>query len=485
MKLTIKNLGSIKNNSQSIDLSKKFLIFVGRNNSGKTYVSQLLWTIFNEDKIETFAQNNLELVENSQITETNQFEITSEFIDRILKSYAFFLEQELEQYPGNIFIEFDYKISDLKNKEFQATFKVRAGEEKSINYLEMKKDRQSLIFKLEDKELPEEFYDFVPRNIFGQDIIRAKKTVLMTSIIIMLIQNNKYETLFLPAIRHFLPQFYSYIYDVDRKRREQIINQLLNLMETRNEKPNLSEIQEFNIRKRPYTESMNQVIENLYSLNNNPKINNKTFYLNLVQQLEEIMGGTVQYLRQEEVSLIEFNFKIDSLDNSFPMFFASSSVNQLTLIYLYCKYWAAEQNNFLIMDEPEENLHPENQIKLLNILLTFVSERDNRVLIATHSPMLANAINNYIYLDTLKNQYKVNVEKIIEKYNLKYVDSSINISKDNVGVYFFKGDKIIDYESDDYGIYFRNFREVEDNLDKSLRILAEEIYIEEDKLDNG
>ena len=30
-----------------IDLSKKFTIFVGKNNSGKTYVSQLIWAINN------------------------------------------------------------------------------------------------------------------------------------------------------------------------------------------------------------------------------------------------------------------------------------------------------------------------------------------------------------------------------------------------------------------------------------------------------
>ncbi|HEY9702047.1 MAG TPA: AAA family ATPase [Allocoleopsis sp.] len=57
MKLTVNNLGPIKNNTQSIDLSKKFYIFVGLNNSGKTYISQLLWTIFNPAIIYKFAVN--------------------------------------------------------------------------------------------------------------------------------------------------------------------------------------------------------------------------------------------------------------------------------------------------------------------------------------------------------------------------------------------------------------------------------------------
>ena len=57
MKLLIEDLGPIKNNKQIIDLSKKFYVFVGANNSGKTYVSQLFWTIFNEDIIAEFARD--------------------------------------------------------------------------------------------------------------------------------------------------------------------------------------------------------------------------------------------------------------------------------------------------------------------------------------------------------------------------------------------------------------------------------------------
>ncbi len=57
MKLLVKNLGPIQGNTQTIDLSKRFYIFVGENNSGKTYVSQLLWTIFNQGVIHKFARS--------------------------------------------------------------------------------------------------------------------------------------------------------------------------------------------------------------------------------------------------------------------------------------------------------------------------------------------------------------------------------------------------------------------------------------------
>lgn len=493
MKLIIKNLGSIKNNSQAIDLSKDFFIFVGRNNSGKSYVAQVLWTIFNEDVIEKFAKNNLDIIQDEILENANQVELNPELIDKIIKNYSSFLEQHLKRATfnigkkseilSNIIIEFIYEISELKRTASQAIFNIQTSEGNSINYLAIKKQEDSLLFQIEDKqkELPEDFFDFVPRKIFTKDLIQEKKSVLITSIIRMLLK-HQHQTFFLPASRSFFPIFYSYIYQIERKEREQIVNKLLTLMETRNneERIKLSELQELNIGKRPYTEPMNQVIENLYSLNDNQEINNEEFYLNLVQKLQQIMGGEITPQSQEGIAPIELDFKLDINGNSLPMYLASSSVNQLTLLYLYFKYWVTENNNFLIMDEPEENLHPENQINLLNILLTFVSARDNKVLITTHSPILADAINNYIYLDILKNEYQINIEKIIEEHQLKYVDTDVSIAKEKVGVYFFKGDKIIDYESRDYSISFRNFREVEKNLDKSLRILSDYIYLQED-----
>jgi hypothetical protein len=85
-------------------------------------------------------------------------------------------------------------------------------------------------------------------------------------------------------------------------------------------------------------------------------------------------------------------------------------------------------------------------------------------------------VNNYIYLDVLKNDLNLDVEKIIEENNLQYLNPSVSLSKDNVGVYFFTGDKIIDYQADDYGVSFSNFRDVQNNLDKSARILTDYIY---------
>ena len=495
MKLIIKNLGPIKNNTQAIDLSKDFFILVGRNNSGKSYVAQLLWAIFNQDMIHKFARMNVEIIDNKIVENINNVEVTPELLAGILNRYSAFLQEETKkeifnigknsQILNNIVIRFDHKISELREQEIKSSVNIvniQYEEENTFKYIEVKKDKGDLIYKFEENKLPDTIKEIIPKK-YLDDVVDQKKFVLI-AIIITTMLKHKHETFFLPASRIFFPTFYRYIYEVDRKRREQDIKKLVDLLENPRKKGKikLSDLEELGF-KRKYTEPMNKVFEKLFSLNLEENIEGN--YINLVQQLQEILGGEIKLISVEGIGLTEFYFKIDSVDEPLPMYLASSSVNQLTTLYLYLKYWALEKNNFLMIDEPEVNLHPENQIKLINILIQFIqNETGNKVLITTHSSMLANAINNYIYLDILKNKHGVNVKKIIEENKLKYVDSSISISQDKVGVYFFTGDRIIDYESSDDGIYFMNFREVENNLDNSLRILTDYIYLQEDEAED-
>ncbi|MEA5552509.1 AAA family ATPase [Anabaena cylindrica UHCC 0172] len=493
MKLIIKNLGPIKNNTQSIDLSKDFFVFVGRNNSGKSYVAQLLWAIFNQDIINKFTVENLDIIDN-QIVEGVNIEITAKLLDNILHKYSNFLQQEAQkeifnigknsEIFNNIAIAFDYQISELQAQEIKIIITLKTEQENTLEYVEIKKNKGELRYRFEKKELSENIKKIIHPTILDSSLRLHKKSILISTIIATMLK-HQHETFFLPASRIFFPTFYRYIYEVDRKQREQDIKKIVNFLENQGNKGKieLSNFEELEVLKRKYTEPMNQVFEKLFSLNLEENI--ETSYINLVEQLQEIIGGEIQPISLKGISPIEFYFQINSIDEPLPMYLASSSVNQLTLIYLYLKYWASEKDNFLMIDEPEVNLHPENQIKLLNILIQFIqSQTGNKVLITTHSSILANAINNNIYLDVLKNQHGVDVEKIIEDNQLKYVDSSVSIAKEKVGVYFFTGDKIIDYESSDYGIYFRNFREVENNLDKSLRILTDYIYRQEDKVED-
>lgn len=486
MKLLVKNFGPIRNNTQTIDLSKKFYVFVGHNNSGKTYMSQLLWAIFNPEVISKFAHS----LENFPIEIQDKIDIFEDLIKNILSEYEIFIKEEIANifnvqptsFASNLEISFEFNgLEELKQRIYQGNFQVSAGDYKDLNYLVMNKPINSLSITIEQKTLPEEFFDFVPRKRFEKDLKRNIKIYLVLSIMHILL-NHKHQTFFLPSTRQFYPTFYKYIYDVERKRREEDMKKLIDLIEHHNrgnkDEINSGYIKELDFFKKPYTEPMNYVFEKLYSLNQDAEI--VPHYENIIEKLIEIMGGNIVLKSLEGISPIEFYFRFAKEDQDLPMHLTSSSVNQLTLLYLYLKYWATENNNFLMIDEPEENLHPENQVKLVDLLIDFTTQKDNKVLVTTHSPLLANAVNNYIFLDELKNEYSSDfVDKIVEENNLKYVYTDNSISKDDIGVYFFDGNRIIDYEADEYGVYFRNFREIIDSLDKTRKILTDYIYLKE------
>ena len=487
MELLIKNLGSIRNNNQAIDLTKKFYTFIGYNNSGKTLVSQLLWTIFNHDNIRKFSENNQidSLVIDSE-KPIKKITINQELIDEILNKFSRFIEKEVvntynldasikETIISSNKLIFQADIKEFKDKSFRLTFVV----DNDLEYLQISKGKGSLTINIKENNIPEKVFDKIPRDFFER-AKPYKESVIIPSIIRVLLSPIQ-DTFFIPASRSFFPVFYQYIYEIERNKRSEYNRRLQELIENIDDDSDTNRdifkrLQE-QLPKRSYTEPMNKVIESLYSLNTKKKIN--SVYNSLIEKMIGLMGGEITISSLESIAPIQFSFKFDE-SKDLPMYLASSSVNQLTILYLYLKYWAKEKNNFLMIDEPEVNLHPENQIRLMDILVQFVTEHDNRVLITTHSPILTDILNNYVYLHTLKS-YDVDVTKIIEDNQLKNLNPEISIAKEDLGVYFFTGDKIIDYGTSQYGVYFRNFTEVINSVQKSGEILTNHIYLAENE----
>jgi hypothetical protein len=503
MELIIKNLGSIKGNQQSIDLSKKFFIFLGYNNSGKTYVSQLLWTIFNEKKQRKFAGSSYakgkfnDLIESS--LDENRIEITSEFLDSLLEQFSRFLENEIfDTYNlekdssklGKVSISFTSKLGDFKKDGFTIRTGINLEDKFPIpKYLEMKKEVDSNTIYIDQKTLSEELLR-IPEEIrpsYSHALIYEREDkckFMIVSILKLFLNASHEETFFLPASRAFYTVFYQYIYGIERQNRESYMKELLSLIESARKNETSLSIEEVskNIFRRSYTEPMNQVIEAIYEINY--EVSPVIFYSNFVEKLAEIMGGDIILEKMEGIAPVQFYFRFqeNKQEIDLPMYLASSSVNQLTLLYLYFKYWAREKGNFLIIDEPEVNLHPENQIKLLDLLINFVNQSDNRVLIATHSPLLADAVNNYLYIDNLRQYYDdEQIKQIIADNDLQYLYLDTKLSREDLGVYFFTGDEIISYDRGHYGIYFKNFKEATNSLQKSARILTDFIYGKENE----
>jgi AAA15 family ATPase/GTPase len=123
---------------------------------------------------------------------------------------------------------------------------------------------------------------------------------------------------------------------------------------------------------------------------NDIAINN---YIRLAQLLEEIIGGTINLPDPEPGTQREIIFRVtDSIALEIPI--ASSMVKELSSLVLYLRY-LAEEGDWLIIDEPEMNLHPEAQVKIMEFL-TILVNAGLRVLITTHSPYMLDHLENLI-----------------------------------------------------------------------------------------
>ena len=235
--------------------------------------------------------------------------------------------------------------------------------------------------------------------------------------------------------------------------------------------------------KSDFTRPMDALNYQLFGLNLTRRNETKSSYKYLLDELKTLIGGDIIIKNGAEgISPIEIKYQLPN-GEELEMYSTSSSSNQLTPLHLYLKYWVQEDNNFLIMDEPEENLHPKNQIALLNLLMKFANKNDNKVLITTHSPLITDAVNNHLHLGYLKTLGE-DIEAIIDENDLN-IDKEAAMSHEDIGVYFFDGQSIKPYEINSYGVFFRDFRKYEKEVEDTSNLLTNRIFdVLEKKNDN-
>lgn len=106
-------------------------------------------------------------------------------------------------------------------------------------------------------------------------------------------------------------------------------------------------------------------------------------------KITEILGGFIYYDDEKE----EFFFKKD--DEDYSMNNTASGVKQLGIMQMLLSNRTLNENSFLIMDEPEVNLHPEWQVKFAELIVLMIKELHVSMFINSHSPQFIEAIEVY------------------------------------------------------------------------------------------
>ncbi|HAN73974.1 MAG TPA: hypothetical protein DCQ63_06550, partial [Planktothrix sp. UBA8402] len=144
-------------------------------------------------------------------------------------------------------------------------------------------------------------------------------------------------------------------------------------------------------------------------------------YPDILVDFANIIGGEYTITQNDELYYVPKGKRIKlSMDES------SSAVRSLLDIGFYLQH-EAQKGDLLMIDEPELNLHPENQRRVARILARLVNI-GIKVFITTHSDYIVKELNTLIML----NHDKPHIKRIAEQEGYKQVEL---IAYDQIKVY--------------------------------------------------
>lgn len=105
---------------------------------------------------------------------------------------------------------------------------------------------------------------------------------------------------------------------------------------------------------------------------------------------------------------------------------SSSGIQSATPLILVVESKSNLNNHIFIIEEPELNLYPTTQKKLVEYLIEKCTQGDNRLIITTHSPYILTALNNCIEASNVRKLHpesEAEVDKLVPRqYQIDYED---------------------------------------------------------------
>lgn len=413
MKLKIQNLGVIR--SASIDLNKKLTVFCGPNNTGKTYLSYVIYAItknklnvgleLSEEDLQKILKNREVAVDiNPEKVLEYKKRMTSSVIDDIDSIFGI-SDESKELLFKDFNIEFTSSIEECSQKVSKMGFKGLVR----INSLEfnISKDKDSFLVTITPAE--------------NNDFSKEKITPFISVILLTAIYNRFAiypinESVIFPVERISIYTFKTEL----SLSRNALIDQMQKI--SRNEKINPFDLVEQGSKRYPQA-----IKDGLYVANDLANIQkSKSPYFCIAEEIEEkLLDGNVSANKEGDVMFVSNRA---SKNKKLPIHMTASIVKTLSSLIFYLKYLASE-DELIIIDEPEMNLHPDSQVELVNIFSKLIN-KGLRLLISTHSDYIIREINNLI----MASSEQSGMQKIAEK--IGYTKDNF-IKKEDVGIYYF------------------------------------------------
>lgn len=420
MKVTIRNIGAIS--EATIDLNKGLSIFCGPNNTGKTYLAYCLYGLhklrepdfhFFSSKYEDFKFANGEGSVN-----------IIEYYKRQRTHLKNFLERQFQRSLGSIF--------GLSNDSTKKTFP----------------DAQLTVSLPNDESFLSKLlaHQISLRLNFpnGPVVTMQKQSGNPIVTIAYILKENKSETSGDPFVEDYIFEHLQEVYlsyllpkafiaPVERNsiftfskelaiQRNELVDEMLRLKDgkTKSKSPNAL----LERRAMRYPMPVRDGLEIAEDLATFQKQTSQYNYL--AEALEEdLLKGKVIIGKEGEVLFSSARAKGVKL----PIHLGASVVKSLSGLVIYFRH-LAEKGDFIIIDEPELNLHPDAQIVVARIIARIVNE-GFKVLINTHSDYIIKELNNLMMLSALQ---EAKVENVPAEYK---VQQNVTIRPEVIGAYLF------------------------------------------------
>jgi predicted ATP-dependent endonuclease of OLD family len=437
MRIKLSNIGPL--NETNIDLMKDLIIFVGPNNSGKTYASYSIYGLYKYSKNFSESFLGFELPQLKIIPEIKDLlELGNAKIDlrEIYRTYKAniieIVQNNFKRNLPNIFatssnyfnkceIFLDLDDSFIEELLFKKGLKsgLQIGNSISIEILKESNSSNVRIILIREKDT---------KSLSSNSIIQRFVLQKLLDFILKNVFNDVYIT---PSERNAINIFSKEL----SVRRNILVDELLELKLKGKKERNIKLVEKRAQRyPLPIRDSL-AVAEDLSNLQKN--ISDYKEFSKIIEK--SILKGTIKISREGDVQFNPYR----SGKKSISIHLTGSAVKSLSNLVFYFRH-LAHKNDFIIIDEPELNLHPDTQRIMARIIVRFINA-GFKVMISTHSDYIIRELNNLIMLSSrtekalaLAEKYEYETEEFLDpKRVAAYIfdrKQSRQISIDNTGI---------------------------------------------------
>lgn len=399
MTVTVEELGQLKYAEMKVS---DFTIITGLNNSGKTYMTYALYgflRFWQQGFMLPLDENDmkaLSLGKKIHIDLNNYLREAQTIVDTACTEYQHQLHK-LFASRERLFEKATFRIalsgSDLRIDTEDFNRLISSSGEATEGFSLVKSSNQDILTvsffsKNTDNVTPD-----IPIFVIKRFIGNALKEILFKKV---------FPPVFISSAERTGIAFFEKELDFARKK-------LVDMLRTTERSVDL-----FDIVKERSSDYPWPVDDNVEFVRRLDEISNKESFLakdypSLIDSFETLVGGTYTMNQNQGVT-----FKSKGTGWHYTMGESASSVRSLLDLGFYLKH-KAEQGDWLMIDEPEMNLHPSNQRKLARLLAGLVNA-GIKILITTHSDFVIRELHNLILLNHRKDKPHIIKELTKENY---------------------------------------------------------------------